>query len=88
MEAMANAFLGRAMFAILSRGTPMGRTSTTQGLFGAAGTIAFIAAALATGALFALDVRLPFAVFGGIVLAFFLIGGLIARGAAPRPAST
>jgi DHA1 family multidrug resistance protein-like MFS transporter len=85
VEAMANAFLGPAMFAILARGTPAGRSSTTQGLFGAAGTIAFIVASLLTGVLFAIDARYPFAFFGGIVLAFFLIGGLIARGAAPRP---
>ena len=82
IEATANAFLGPAMFAILAQGTPAGRSSTTQGIFGAAGTIAFIVASLLTGVLFAIDARYPFAFFGGIVLAFFLIGGLIARGPA------
>jgi DHA1 family multidrug resistance protein-like MFS transporter len=82
VEATANAFLGPAMFAILARGTPAGRTSTTQGLFGAAGTIAFIVASVVTGVLFAIDVRYPFVVFGGMVLAFFLLGGLIVRGGA------
>jgi MFS family permease len=81
VEAIANAFLGPAMFAILARGTPSGRSSTTQGLFGAAGTIAFIVSSVLTGILFAIDVRYPFIVFGGLVLAFFLLGGLIVRGA-------
>jgi DHA1 family multidrug resistance protein-like MFS transporter len=85
IEATANAFLGPAMFAILAAGTPEGRSSTTQGLFGAAGTIAFVVASVAAGALFAIDPRLPFTAFGGLVLAFFLIGWLIVRGGARRP---
>jgi MFS family permease len=82
VEATANAFLGPAMFAILARGTPAGRTSTTQGLFGAAGTVAFVIASVVTGALFAIDVRYPFVVIGALVLACFLLGGLIVRGGA------
>ncbi|MGH2408146.1 MAG: MFS transporter [Candidatus Limnocylindrales bacterium] len=82
VEATANAFLGPAMFAILARGTPAGRTSTTQGLFGAAGTVAFVFASVATGALFAIDVRYPFLVIGGLVLACFVAGGLIVHGGA------
>lgn len=85
IEATANAFLGPAMFAILAAGTPEGRSSTTQGLFGAAGTIAFVVASVAAGALFAIDPRLPFTAFGGLVLAFFLIGWLIVRGGSRRP---
>jgi DHA1 family multidrug resistance protein-like MFS transporter len=82
VEGTANAFLGPAMFAILARGTPAGRTSTTQGLFGAAGTVAFVLASVASGALFAIDVRYPFVVIGVIVLACFGLGGLIVRGRA------
>jgi DHA1 family multidrug resistance protein-like MFS transporter len=82
IEATANAFLGPAMFAILAGGTPAGRSSTTQGLFGSAGTIAFVAASVITGALFAIDPRYPFLIFGGVVLAFFLLGAFIVRGGA------
>jgi hypothetical protein len=82
VEATANAFLGPAMFAILAAGAPVGRTSTTQGFFGAAGTIGFVVATTASGVLFAVDVRYPFLVFGAVVLAFFLLGGLIVRGRA------
>jgi MFS family permease len=82
IEATANAFLGPAMFAILAGGTPSGRSSTTQGLFGAAGTIAFVIASMITGVLFAIDTRYPFLIFGGVVLAFFLAGAFIVRGGA------
>jgi MFS family permease len=82
VEATANAFLGPAMFAILASGTPVGRTSTTQGFFGAAGTIGFVVATTVSGVLFGIDVRYPFLVFGGVVLAFFVLGGLIVRGRA------
>jgi len=85
VEATANAFLGPAMFSILARGTPAGRSSTTQGLFGSAGTIGFIIASMATGALFAIDPRYPFAVMGGVVLAFFVLGALIVGRRATTP---
>ena len=85
LEASANAFLGPAMFAILARGTPHGRTATAQGLFGSAGTIAFIASSMTAGWLFAIDPRYPFVFFALVALAATAVGGWIARGAAPGP---
>jgi DHA1 family multidrug resistance protein-like MFS transporter len=88
VEATATAFLGPAMFAILAGGTPAGRTSTTQGLFGEAGTIAFVLSSAVTGVLFAVAPRDPFAVMGGVVIAFFVLGALIVgRRPGPAPAT-
>jgi MFS family permease len=77
IESAANAFLGPAMFAILAVGTPAGRSSTAQGLFGAAGTMAFILSSLAAGWLFSLDPRYPFYFFTAIVVASAVAGALI-----------
>ncbi len=86
-EASANAFLGPAIFTILAAGTPAGRSSTTQGLFGATGTLAFIVSSLVAGALLAVDVRYPFYFFAGATSACFALGWLILRGASRPRAS-
>jgi len=86
-EASANAFLGPAIFTILAAGTPAGRSSTTQGLFGATGTLAFIVSSLVAGALLAIDVRYPFYFFAVATATCFGLGWLILRGATPPPAS-
>lgn len=90
-EASASALLGPAVFAILATGSPAGRSSTTQGLFGAAGTFAFIVGSLVAGALFAIDFRYPFYFFTVATAACFALGWLILRGrvapsATPSPA--
>jgi MFS family permease len=74
VESAANAFLGPALFAILAIGTPAGRSATAQGLFGSAGTVAFIVSSAASGVLFAIDPRYPFyfftaAIVGSVTLA-------------------
>jgi DHA1 family multidrug resistance protein-like MFS transporter len=79
IESAANAFLGPAMFAILAVGTPAGRSSTAQGLFGAGGTLAFIISSLAAGWLFSLDPRYPFYFFTAVVVASVVAGALITR---------
>lgn len=79
VESAANAFLGPAMFAILAMGTPAGRSSTAQGLFGAGGTMAFILSSLAAGWLFSLDPRYPFYFFSTVVVATVTAGALITR---------
>jgi DHA1 family multidrug resistance protein-like MFS transporter len=68
-EAVAEAFLVPALFVIVAAGSPPGRSSTAQGLFGASSTIGLIIASLAAGALFARDPALPFW--------FFVVGASI-----------
>ncbi len=77
LEGVSFAILGPALFAVVARGTPMGRSSTTQGVFGAAGTVGTIVASLAAGALFTVDIHLPFYVFAATMLASLVIGLLV-----------
>ena len=79
LEACGFAFLGPALFWLLARGTPAGRTSTAQGIFGAAGTVGFIASALAAGTLWGIDTRFPFYLFVIVVVVSIGAGALIAR---------
>ena len=57
-----------------ARAAPAGRSSTAQGLFGAAGTFGTIVASLAAGYLAAIDLRLPFVVVGVGMLVLLAIG--------------
>ncbi|MEA2623932.1 MAG: transporter, family, multidrug resistance protein [Chloroflexota bacterium] len=78
-EAVAEAFVIPALFALVAQGTPRGRSSTAQGIFGASGTVALIIASLATGVLWARDPSLPFWFFIiGVVVC--LAGGLLIYG--------
>ena len=86
-EATAMAFLGPALFAILATGSPRGRSSTTQGFFGSAGTLAFITGALVAGQLLAVDLHYPFYFFAIVASFCFAAGWLILRGAAPSRTS-
>jgi DHA1 family multidrug resistance protein-like MFS transporter len=86
-EATAMAFLGPALFAILATGSPRGRSSTTQGFFGSAGTLAFITGALVAGQLLAVDLHYPFYFFAVVASLCFATGWLILRGAAPSRAA-
>ena len=79
-EACGFAFVGPALFWLLAQGTPLGRTSTAQGIFGAAGTVGTIVSALVAGVLWGLDPRYPFYLFVAVSLAAMLLGGLIGRG--------
>jgi MFS family permease len=74
-EATCVAFLSPTLFAIVASGSPRGRSSTAQGLFGAAGTVGFIIASLSTGLIASVDLRLPFFVFA-VVMAILLVIGL------------
>lgn len=76
-EGISFALLGPALYSIVASGTPVGRSATTQGVFGAAGTLGTIVASIAAGVLFALDVHLPFYVFAATMLASLAIGLLI-----------
>jgi len=72
-EASGFAILSPALFAVVAAGSPVGRSSTAQGLFGAAGTIGTIVASATTGYLAAIDLRLPFWVFSVVMLGSLVI---------------
>jgi DHA1 family multidrug resistance protein-like MFS transporter len=59
-EASGFAILYPALYAIVGRGSPEGRSSTAQGVFGGAGTLGFVIASLVTGTLAGIDLRYPF----------------------------
>jgi MFS family permease len=89
IEAAGWSFAGPALFAILARGTPIGRSSTAQGLFGSSGTLAFVIASSAAGVLFAMDSRYPFYFFIGVVIVVTAIGAsLVAFGRKRMPPAT
>jgi MFS family permease len=77
IEATGFAFLNPALYAIVAANSPPGRSSTAQGLFGAAGTLGFIVASLGAGVLFARDVVLPFYVFSTVLTGSLVVGLLI-----------
>jgi MFS family permease len=73
-EGVSFALLGPALFAIVARGTPADRSATTQGVFGAAGTVGMIVASITAGIFFAIDIHLPFYVFAVLSIASLLLG--------------
>jgi MFS family permease len=79
IEATGFALLIPALYAVVAANSPPGRSSTAQGLFGAAGTVGFIVASLVAGLLAAEDILWPFYVFS-IVMTVALIVGLLAGG--------
>jgi MFS family permease len=81
VEATATAVMMPALFAMLARGTPAGRSSTAQGLFGAASTLALIVASVVAGAAFELGIGLPFWLFVAGMIVCLVVGLLIYRGA-------
>ncbi|HEX5825173.1 MAG TPA: MFS transporter [Candidatus Limnocylindrales bacterium] len=87
VEATGFAMFNPVLYSIVAAGSPPGRSSTAQGVFGAAGTLGFVVASLFAGALAEIDIRLPFYVFAAVMSIFtvaaFAIGG---RWLLPRPA--
>ncbi len=80
IEATGYAMLNPALYAVVAANSPVGRTSTTQGLFGAAGTVGFIAASLITGVLAARDILIPFYVFSAFLATTLVVGLIVGRG--------
>jgi MFS family permease len=78
-EAVATAAMAPALFTMLARGTPVGRASTAQGLYGAVTTMALIVASIAAGSLFEVDMDLPFWFFVVGVAVSLVLGLLIYR---------
>ena len=76
IEATGFAMLNPALFAIAAAGSPLGRSSTAQGVYGAAGTIGFVIASLVSGLSAEGDLRWPFYICSAAMFAT-LVGGLV-----------
>lgn len=62
-EAVGEAFLLPGLFALVAFGSPSGRSSTAQGIFGAVGTVGLIVATITAGLLWDLGRSWPFVFF-------------------------
>ena len=84
-EAVAEGFVVPALFALVAQGSPAGRSSTAQGIFGAAGTVALIVASLSAGVLWEHDPTWPFLFFViGVVVSLVLgLGVYVALRSSP-----
>jgi DHA1 family multidrug resistance protein-like MFS transporter len=78
IEATGFAALSPALYSIVAAGSPPGRSSTAQGLFGGAGTIGFVVASLVAGVLAQYDIRLPFWFFSAVMVVCLGTGLLVA----------
>ncbi|HVL52804.1 MAG TPA: MFS transporter [Vitreimonas sp.] len=74
VEATGFAIAMPALYAMVAAGSPPGRSSTAQGLFGAAGTLGTIVAAVAAGYLASFDIRYPFWAGGTAMFIALAIG--------------
>lgn len=81
IEAVGFSFLGPATYLVIARGTPEGRSSTAQGIVGAAGTVGTIVASLVVGVLAARDLSAPF-FLGAAVASVLLVVTIIVAGRA------
>ena len=91
IEATGFAMLNPALYAVVAANSPIGRSSTAQGIFGAAGTVGFIVASLIAGVLAQQNIVYPMYVFSAVLLASLAVGLLIGgrrldgRPVAPSP---
>ena len=83
-EAGFSGLLGTALFAMVASGSPHGRTSLAQGIYGSVGTMAIIVSAMASGALWEAGTSLPFWFFSAGVGVTFLLGMLVYSGFVSR----
>ncbi len=67
IEGFGFALQGPALYAVVAAGTPPGRSSTVQGVYGAFGTLATIVASVVGGLIATWDLRYPFWL-GGVTL--------------------
>jgi len=74
LEATGFAFLNPALYSVVAANSPPGRSSTAQGLFGAAGTLGFIAASLMAGVLAERNILYPFYVFSAFMTLTLVVG--------------
>ena len=91
IEATGFAMLNPALYAVVAANSPPRRSSTAQGIFGAAGTVGFIVASLIAGVLAEKDIVYPFYVFAAVLTVSLVVGLLIGgrrldgRPVAPSP---
>ena len=78
VEALGWALVNPAVYALVAAGSPPGRTSTAQGVFGSSGTIAYILSSLVAGRLFATDLNYPFYLLAVVVFVTLVLALLIA----------
>ena len=90
IEATGFALLNPALYAVVAANSPPGRSSTAQGLFGAAGTLGFIIASVTTGILAEQSILLPFYSFSAVMIVTLVIavavGGDRLHGRVPESA--
>ena len=91
-EGTAFAMAVPAIFLLVARSSPIGRSSTAQGIIGASGTTGTIVASILAGTLAATDLRLPFWTTGTVTLICLGFGLLLGRrrlydAMQPRPAA-
>jgi MFS family permease len=74
LEATGFAMLNPALYAVVAANSPAGRSSTSQGLFGAAGTVGFIVASLLAGVLASANIVYPLYVFSAVLVVSLVFG--------------
>ena len=79
IEGTGFALSGPALYAVVAAGTPAGRSSTVQGIYGSFGTGANIIASVLAGFLAARDLAYPFWL-GATVLAIVVVIGIVVDG--------
>ena len=77
IEATGFAMLNPALYSVVAANSPPGRSSTAQGLFGAAGTVGFIVASLLAGVLASTNIVYPLYVFSAVLATSLVVGLLI-----------
>jgi len=80
VEATGFAFLNPALYAVVAANSPAGRSSTAQGLFGAAGTLGFIIASVTTGILAERSILLPFYSFSVVMIVTLVLATIVGGG--------
>jgi MFS family permease len=79
VEGTAFAAVAPAIYLLVARSAPLGKSSTAQGLLGGAGTIGTILASLAAGWLAAENLTYPFYSVGIVVLGALVAGVALGR---------
>jgi DHA1 family multidrug resistance protein-like MFS transporter len=79
VEATGFALLSPALYAVVAANSPPTRTSTAQGWYGAAGTLGYIVASLATGFLMERSILYPFYAFAAGITISLVVALLIGR---------
>jgi MFS family permease len=78
VESTGSAVGSPALFTVIALGSPAGRSSTAQGIVGAAGTLSFVIASLVAGAAAEINIRLPFYLFAIVMTALSIAGFAVA----------